>query len=48
MMGQRPHVVAVNQARKAGMDEFLAYRRAVAAARAAAEQSTPARDTRVA
>lgn len=42
MMGQRPHVVAVNQARKAGMDQFLAYRRAAAAARAAAEQSAPA------
>jgi glutathione S-transferase len=43
MMGQRPHVSAVNQARKAGMDEFLAYRRAAAAARAAAEQPAPAR-----
>lgn len=43
MMAQRPHVAAVNQARKAGMDEFLAFRRAAAAARAAAEQHAPAR-----
>jgi glutathione S-transferase len=30
MMAQRPHVLAVNEARKAGMEEFLAYRRAAA------------------
>jgi glutathione S-transferase len=30
MMVQRPHVLAVNQARKAGMEEFLAHRRAAA------------------
>jgi glutathione S-transferase len=38
MLGQRPHVQSVNQARKAGMEEFLAYRRAAAAARAQAAQ----------
>jgi glutathione S-transferase len=43
MMGQRPHVAAVNQARKAGMDEFLAYRRAAQAARAAGESPAAAR-----
>ena len=43
MIGQRPHVVAVSQARKASMDEFLAYRRAAQAAKAAAEQSAVAR-----
>jgi glutathione S-transferase len=32
MMAERPHVAAVNAARKAGMEEFLAYRRSKAAA----------------
>jgi glutathione S-transferase len=43
MMAQRPHVAAVNQARKAGMEEFLAYRRAVQAAKAAAQPAASAR-----
>jgi glutathione S-transferase len=45
MMAGRPHVEAVNNARKAGMEEFLAYRRAKAAApapQAAADRSAPA------
>jgi glutathione S-transferase len=44
MMAERPHVQAVNAARKAGMEEFMAYRRAKAAAspQASAGTSAPA------
>jgi glutathione S-transferase len=45
MMGQRSHVMAVNQARKAGMEEFLAVRRRNFSAPRPAAEHPPAAST---